>query len=495
MNINTSWKPEYAVRWHEGMFLLPAHYQITDRRNEFLLAQRFAAALPLAWGVIRQQLDVSQLGSGVLRILELEAVMPDGLYVHYSQPATGDAVPVQRTEPLLEIKLDKLQETPNAVQTVWFTVPHASSNPTNDFENLRHRDVEFSLIEPSTEEAQPIPLLAPNPSLQLGDPPSRFAALPIARTVFRPEGYCLLDYEPPQLLIRRGSRIFTLLLDLVTAVRNLAASLIRRDEETFSQDHGSRFEPHLILPGLMGHLPMLETFLFSESVSPLMLFGALSNLAGSICSIGHLTTPKRIDFDHYDPLRCFTRLVEEIRLEMELRIPTRHREIPFSQEEENFSLSSRWLSKEGTVLIGVAMRAGADEEKAVRWFEHAVIGFDDEIEPLILRRSVGAQRKKTSVKGSFTLSRRMLFWEVSLASPPANDAPLRIVGVSETERMSRPAAVYLLQTVRESNGSFLAAAESRIDDSPVVVRSKTETTSNFSNAEKPTEPNGKREDV
>lgn len=424
------WKPEYAVCWHEGMFLLPAHFQLADRRNDFLLAKRFSAASPLAWGVIRSALDVSQLGVGLFRVLEIEAVLPDGLYVHCDSP--------------LEISLAELAESPNTEKTIWLTVPIASPNPVGDSENKRFLETEFPLQDPSTEEAQSIPLLAPNVMLFLGDPPSRFSALPLAKVSFQAEGFTLHEYVPPQMLIRRENPIFTLLLDLVTTIRNRATALIRQNEEMSEEERTLRFEPRLLLPGLLGHLPMLETLLFSESVHPLFLFGSLSNLAGSLCGVGHLTIPRRIEYDHLDPLRCFTEQIDEILREMEKSIPTQFHEIPFSQTGERFSLAANRLPADETLLLGVAMKHGTDESKLVRWFEHAVIGFQSEIESLIHRRSVGAERKQTRSQGLFALSKRLLFWEVKRTELLQADDPFCVIGANETDQMSRPAGIYLM---------------------------------------------------
>jgi type VI secretion system protein ImpJ len=448
--MKATWKPEYAVRWHEGMFLLPAHFQMTDRRNDFLLARRFNVTTPFAWGVIRQQFDVSQLGSGIFRVLEIEAVMPDGLYVQYSQPTPSEVVPVKQSEPILEINLASLQENPNTEQIIWLLVPYAQSNPTDDFENLRYRELEYSVQDPSTEEALPIPVLAPNLSLFLGNPPSRFAALPIAKVSFRAEGFYLHDYEPPQLLIQRNSPIFKMLLDLVTTIRNRVTALIQLDEELSDNERSLYFNPRVILPALLTPLPMLETLLFSESVSPLHLFAALSGWIGSLCSIGRLTIPKRIDYNHNDLLRCFTTQIETIQHEIELRIPTRYREIPFARVTENkFSLQSKRLNS-GTLILGVALRSGTEEDKVVRWFEQAVIGFESEIEPLTLQRSIGAVRQQAHKTGLLTLPRRMLFWEVTISEIPVTEESFCVVSVTESERISCPADIYLIFEETES---------------------------------------------
>ena len=442
--MNTSWRPEYAVRWREGMFLLPAHYQLTDRRTEFLLARRFAASQPLAWGVIRQQLDVTQLGSGFFRVLEIEAILPDGLYVHHVQAPVAEAAPLERTPPVLEIKIEEKSDT---VQTVWLAVPLASPNPTDESENHRYRDTEFSIMEPSSEESQPISLLAPNISLHLGDPPSRFAAIPIAKVSFKAEGFCLEPYLPPQLLIRRDCPIFDMLLGVVTNIRNTTTALVHREEELHRQDQDGRFDS-LLIP--LGHLPMLETLLFTESVSPLMLFGALANLYGSICSTGHQTIPRRFEYDHYDPQRCFTELVEELQLELEIRVPKRHLEILFTRQEGVFSLEYRHLPESGTIVIGVTKRSGSDSEKVGSWIKNAVIGYRDDIESLQQRRTTGMNRKPVTDTGALIFARNQLFWELAIDRRSDDKGPLQIVGAPEMSEQVRPAYISLLKPVNQS---------------------------------------------
>ena len=77
-----------AVQWHEGMLLSPQHFQLAARRTEALSAYLLEAAAPFCWGVRRLQIDTALLLEAVFRVVELEAVLPDGLVVVY--PASDD---------------------------------------------------------------------------------------------------------------------------------------------------------------------------------------------------------------------------------------------------------------------------------------------------------------------------------------------------------------------------------------------------------------------
>ncbi|EVT85851.1 type VI secretion protein [Pseudomonas aeruginosa VRFPA09] len=70
-----------AVCWHEGMQLLPQHFQLQGLRAEALAARTGQACNPWFWGVTALELDPSALCAGQVRVLHLEAILPDGLPV------------------------------------------------------------------------------------------------------------------------------------------------------------------------------------------------------------------------------------------------------------------------------------------------------------------------------------------------------------------------------------------------------------------------------
>lgn len=73
------------VLWGEGLFLRPQHFQRQDAYHEWRLAQGMRALHPYAWGVRRMQVDKDGLASGVLRLTELQLLLPDGEMVSAPQ--------------------------------------------------------------------------------------------------------------------------------------------------------------------------------------------------------------------------------------------------------------------------------------------------------------------------------------------------------------------------------------------------------------------------
>src|SRR4051794_33913275 len=60
------------------MFLRPQHLQQYDRWIENNLERRVVGMLPHSWGIRHLRIDTDALRSGQFRILEIEAVLPDG---------------------------------------------------------------------------------------------------------------------------------------------------------------------------------------------------------------------------------------------------------------------------------------------------------------------------------------------------------------------------------------------------------------------------------
>ena len=69
------------IQWHEGMLLSPQHFQLESARVDALIGWHTLTGAPYSWGVKRLKFDLSLLPSGMVRVLELEAILPDGTAV------------------------------------------------------------------------------------------------------------------------------------------------------------------------------------------------------------------------------------------------------------------------------------------------------------------------------------------------------------------------------------------------------------------------------
>src|SRR5215471_17358383 len=79
-----------AIQWHEGMLLTPQHFQQLQARFGALLQYQAMAMAPFHWGVRHIRIDETRLVSGIFRVLELEAVLPDCLVVSHGANVDDD---------------------------------------------------------------------------------------------------------------------------------------------------------------------------------------------------------------------------------------------------------------------------------------------------------------------------------------------------------------------------------------------------------------------
>lgn len=102
-----------AVCWHEGMQLLPQHFQLQGLRAEALVAHFAQACNPWFWGVTRVEFDPSALSAGLVRLISLQATLPDGLPVNL-QAGVG---------PMLQLDVSEaIDATDNATVTVYLAI-------------------------------------------------------------------------------------------------------------------------------------------------------------------------------------------------------------------------------------------------------------------------------------------------------------------------------------------------------------------------------------
>ena len=164
------------IQWHEGMLLSPQHFQLESARVDALIAWHTLTATPYGWGVRRLKYDMALLAAGSLRILELEAILPDGTAVSV---AHGES-----QGPDLSIKLDNLDDFQAGVeQTVWLCLPVSRNMKMPELAS-RFLSIKSEPVEDEVSEAAPadIPRLLPNLSLAVGEtPPALMVSMALAR--------------------------------------------------------------------------------------------------------------------------------------------------------------------------------------------------------------------------------------------------------------------------------------------------------------------------
>lgn len=107
--------PTSKILWGEGLFLRPQHFQRQDAYHEARLVDQTRALHPYAWGLRRMVVDTDALAANVLRLDELQLILPDGELFAAPQsdplppPVSLQAVPAAQTDLLFHAAMAALR--------------------------------------------------------------------------------------------------------------------------------------------------------------------------------------------------------------------------------------------------------------------------------------------------------------------------------------------------------------------------------------------------
>jgi type VI secretion system protein ImpJ len=382
-----------AVQWHEGMLLSPQHFQLAARRAEVLGAYMLATATPLCWGVRWVQIDATLLLESVFRVVELEAVMPDGLLVLY--PASDD-------DPRLELDLKSTdldaRVTPVTIHVaVAARTEHASSGGLMRYRSVEGRPV---LDENTGDNPLAVPRLRPALSLHatpspLHPPSNKYVSLPLARIAFRDEAFVADSYEPPRMLLARDGLLHRCARGVAVQLREKALALAERLESARLQGSESPArEAARQLSSIIRTLPRLEALLQSGVAQPFLVYLALCDVVGDIAVIsGQLNLPQLGDYEHRDALPLFREIAAYVERMLAL-LREAFRSIRFTLlERGRFGIAMRpgWVRE--TIIIGARIGPGQSADATRDWMDGALIASSSRMRNTRENRVRGAARE------------------------------------------------------------------------------------------------------
>lgn len=379
------------VLWHEGMLLLPQHFQQESLHQQLLLNYRLQTATPYAYGVRRLAIDHTALVNGQFRIQSLEAVMPDGLVVDYVAGQTD-----------LDLSIDLQAEAENlraAPVRIYLVIPDLAaslsrSGGQGELPRFRALDGEPVTDIVSGESIERIGRVAPNVSIIATNQPSRkFVALPIAEVHVRDETFDLTSYVPPSLGLHRSSALGRECNALAQRLREKVVFLADRYHGLYAAQREAEAEQtRLTIAALSANLPRLETLLASEANHPFAVYQVLAGMAGAMApASASLVPPTLRGYAHEEIRACFDEVLRFIITSLD-SIQVNYLTIAFQTDQAAFSLRLRpeWMTR--NLIVGARIPPGVRDEDMVQWMSTAVIASREQIDSLRERRVLGAPR-------------------------------------------------------------------------------------------------------
>lgn len=373
-----------AICWHEGMPLLPQHFQLQGVRAESLSIRHAAGAHPWCWGVNALEVDTAVLGEGLIRIQALSAVLSDGTVVDFD---------LMKDLPL-ELQLTEENTAGNTDLMIYLAVaPWRRSSGQLVPWTTRMRSLLADDIADlhSGESATAIKMVRPRLQLVTAQFCSDSVCLPLLRLSCEDRRYTRKDYQPPCPCITPQSLIGQRITELCALTRQKGEDLVRRLQLSKAEGKTSvSSELRFQLNAIWASLPSLQANLETGIAHPLALFLGLNDMAGSLASLAPeegLPSFRPLQYEalleSFEPLLAWlTQRLKTLR--------GGYVRAPFTYEENRFHTHLKDRENvDQQLVIGLRMPAGTGPEAAESWLKEAVRGSASQIGALELQRGHG----------------------------------------------------------------------------------------------------------
>ncbi|MCX7338483.1 MAG: type VI secretion system baseplate subunit TssK [Alphaproteobacteria bacterium] len=397
------------IQWHEGMMLSPQHFQQSDLRNYQILTHQFKLTSNCHWGIKSVKFDPIVLPDGLVRILDLEAVMPDALIIHYSANMTEI--------PPLEIDLRPYKpSTPNEELTIYLAMPERLSDSSpiiGEFPRF-HSTEGYDVDDENTIDNRiKIPRLLPKLSLHVGNtPPSRCWAFPLLKVSFVDESFAKSSYTPPCFFLEKKDPLWQACGDIAQKIREKASSLC----EKWQNQIGTPMlqETSALLRPLVMALPGFEMIVHGTAVHPYVIYQELCDVVGYLAPLRLSQIPPVLPvYQHNDLNACFYPVINIIMqylnsIELSFAI------FPFSQKERLFYVRLHKNYMTDKLYVGIRAPKGMTESELADWMRDAVIASDFAVEKARTQRITGAARTMLEGETLYELmpSRGIIIFEI-----------------------------------------------------------------------------------
>jgi type VI secretion system protein ImpJ len=386
------------VLWGEGLFLRPQHFQQQDAYHEWRLAEMARAFNLYPWGVRRVKVDTDALQSNVLRLVELQAIFPDGEI--FNAPAEDELpppvsltdVPMGSSELVIHAALAPMR--PNGSNFA------GAQQRTNDSAvRFLQKDILAPDLFTQATAADVATLRRTCRLLPDHEPREHLVHAPLLRLKRNAGGSFELDgrFIPPSLAIGSSAALMAVLRRLIDALQAKVEAL-----------YGSHREPskHVIefRSGDIASFWLLHTA--SSACAALMhihqhpafhperLYARMMELAGSLMTFSKLHGLADLPpYQHGNPGPSFLKLDSIIRELLETVISTRYFAIALTESKPGYHLGrleSDKINSSTSFYLGISA-AMPPSELVEAMPSRVKVGSPDDVEKLVLSAMAGVR--------------------------------------------------------------------------------------------------------
>lgn len=322
------------VRWKEGMFLRPQHFQQSEALQEARLAAVLTAVAPFSWGVVESRVDESALANFQFQITRFEGVFPGGLLIDIPGNARLNARGFESAmtglgRPLTVFLGIRAREN-NRPQT---TTDGDSFQTPSRFVARERMAVDFE----TGQDPQPVEILEFDLQLLFeGESVEGFDIVPVARLVRTGNAARPIAFDPtfsPPALRLSASPV---LMGAARSVVERLATVLR----TLRDALGGTPDPSqvLLFTSLASALPPLREMVQAGASNPRDVYLELARLAGSLLIRDEQgrTADDIPPYSHMEPGPVFLRVGELIHQLSEPAFARRWVRVPMARTGDLF---------------------------------------------------------------------------------------------------------------------------------------------------------------
>lgn len=386
------------ILWGEGLFLRPQHFQRQDAYHEWRLAQAMRAVHPYAWGIRHLRIDEDALRTGLLRVLELQAILPDGdLYDAPRDDILPDAVNLSQLE------------TQHADTVFHVAVAPMRRTGRNHHETDVHSGMDMRYQQSREDEAADwftdavaaeVVLLKKTAHL-LTEHAARdhVVSLPLLRVRRKASGGFEMDrqFMPPSVCIESSASLLAMLRRLLEALQAKADALIglhREPSKHIIEFRSGDVASFWLLHTVNMAYASLAHLARHPGLHPERLYQGLLELAGALTTFSKSYTLADLPaYDHNHPETCFTQVDHIVRELLEAVISTRYFAIALHESKPSFHvgrIDSEQIQASTSLFLGISAALPASEliESAPLRIK---VGAPDDVDKLVLSAMPGVR--------------------------------------------------------------------------------------------------------
>jgi len=357
---------ERAVHWHEGMFLLPQHFQLASRHVASVSHLQTTYALHHYWGLRAIDLDADALAASRFVVRSLKARLLDGTAVEL--PADGVLPPLE-----LKPALEKQSSVTVYLALPVFNLNQPNASDSADPHSRRFRVESVSLPDENTgTDPQAVQVRLLNLRLLVsGEDRAGYETIPLARIVrsARAEALPELDrsYIPPLLACDAWAVLQREILQsiaerLTQKIDLLATQLVTRNVGIDSSGADGLLIAQL--RQLNEAQATLHVVAYTPGIHPLAAFLELCRIVGQLAFLGPTRRAAELPrYDHDDLGRCFWRLKQLIDELLDVVVEPDYKERAFvgAGTRMQVTLEPAWVEPAWQMYIGVQGSLTTDE--------------------------------------------------------------------------------------------------------------------------------------